>query len=65
MLRKFKFLDYGANYAYAPPQEDCIINTDNIVSAVPTESRGSGPFVLVKMSDGSKLTIVGRPEDLL
>lgn len=65
MLKKVKYLNWNGNFAYAPPQEDCIINTDEVISAVPTEARGSGPFMLVKMSDGSKLTLVGVPEDLL
>lgn len=65
MLRKFKFLDYGASYAYAPPQEDCIINTDEVVSAIPTDARGSGPFMMVRFNGGYNLTLVGQPEDLL
>ena len=65
MLKKVKYLNWSGNFAYAPPQEDCIINTDEVISVVPTEARGSGPFMLVKMSDGSKLTLVGVPEDLL
>lgn len=65
MLKKVKYLNWSGNFVYAPPQEDCIINTDEVISAVPTEARGSGPFMLVKMSDGSKLTLVGVPEDLL
>lgn len=65
MLIKVKYLDYDKPCAYAPPQEDAILNTDDVVSAVPTEARGSGPFLRVNLRDGTSITIVGTPDTLL
>jgi hypothetical protein len=61
MLIKVKYLDYEATTAYAPPQRDGVLNTEEVVTAVPTEARGSGPFLLVRFRDGSQMTIVGEP----
>lgn len=65
MLIKVKRLNWQANYAYAPPQEDAVINTEEVVSAVPTEACGSGPFLSVRFRDGSSMTVVGTPDLLL
>ena len=66
MLKKVKYQNWRApNFAYAPPTEDAVIQTDRIVSVTPTESRGSGPFVLVKFDDGTSMTCIGKPEDFL
>ncbi len=65
MLKKVYVLDYSANYAYAPPKVEALINTDEIVSATPTDARGSGPFMLVRFRDGSNLTVVGTVDALL
>jgi hypothetical protein len=65
MLIRVKMLDYHGAYAYAPPQVDAVINTDDVTSARPTEARGIGPFLAVNMRDGSSVTIVGTVEDLL
>ncbi len=65
MLIKVKRLNYNGNYAYAPPQEDAVINTEEIVSAVPTEARGEGPFLLVHFTTGDTMTMVGTLDMLL
>lgn len=59
MLVKVKMLDYSAGFAYAPPQVDALVNTDHVVSAKPTEARGSGPFLCLKMVGGETVTVVG------
>ena len=65
MLIKVKYQNWSGNFAYAPPVEDAVINTEEIVNATPTESRGSGPWTKVKFRDGSTMTIQGNPDQLL
>ncbi len=65
MLKKVKKLDYGSDYAYAPPQVDAVVNTTEIVTAWPVEARGSGPFVAVKLTTGETITCVGTVDDFL
>jgi hypothetical protein len=64
-LKRVQMLDYHANYAYAPPAVDAVVNTEEIVSARPTDARGSGPFVAIKFRDGTSMTIVRTVDDLL
>lgn len=64
-LIKVRMVDYSQNYSYAPPQEDAILNTEEIVSAVPTEARGDGPFLRVNLKDGTRMVIVGTVDDVL
>lgn len=61
MLIKVRRQNWNADFAYAPPTEEAVVNTDEIVSAVPAESRGVGPFTLVKFRDGSTMTVEGTP----
>jgi hypothetical protein len=65
MLRRVKCQDWNAQFAYAPPVVDAVVNTDHIVSAVPTDSRGSGPWTKVSFVDGRTLTCQGTPETFL
>jgi hypothetical protein len=58
-LIKVRRQNWQANFAYAPPTEDAVINTDEVASAFPTESRGEGPFVQVRFRDGSSMTVLG------
>jgi hypothetical protein len=64
-LKKVQRLNFSGNYAYAPPVEEAVINTDHITSVVPTEARGQGPFVLIRFTDGSTHVCVGCPEDFV
>ena len=64
-IKKVYVIDYDAWNSYAPPQKEAVINTEHIVSAVPCESRFSEPTMLVRFTDGSHQTVVGKPEDLL
>jgi hypothetical protein len=64
-LKKVEILDYSASYSYSPPVKDSVVNTEQIVSAVPCESRYCGKTMQVNFVDGSHLTVVGSPEDLL
>ena len=64
MLIKVERQDWGANFAYAPPLVEAVINTDDIVTAVPCESRGVGPFMKVKFRNGDEMIIRGKPSDL-
>jgi len=45
--------------------EDAVINTDEIVSARATDSRGIGPWTSVLFKDGSHMTIRGTPDELM
>lgn len=65
MLIKVKWQNWEANFSYAPPTEDAVINTDDVARAVPAESRGSGPFTRVTFRDGSSMTVLGTPEQFL
>ncbi len=58
-------LDYHANYAYAPPAVESAVNTDEILSVVPTDARGTGPFVQITLRNGSSLTCRGTVEEIL
>jgi hypothetical protein len=65
MLKLVKRLNYDCQYAYAPPQEDAVINLDRIVSVVSTDARGIGPFVAIRFVDGTSMTCVGEPRDFI
>jgi hypothetical protein len=64
-LMRVKRLNYNTHYAYAPPQEDAVINLMDVQSVVPIEARGSGPFVVVRFRDGATMTCVGEPRDFV
>lgn len=64
-LKAIRVQDWSAEFAYAPPLRDAVINLDEVVDAVPCESRGSGPWMKVKFRDGSSHIAQGRPSDLL
>jgi hypothetical protein len=65
MLVKARYQDWDGNFSYAPPLCDVALNTDDIITVKPTESRGSGPWVSVKMRDGQTLTCKGTVDDFL
>lgn len=65
MLIKVKALNYNTDYTYAPPQEDAVINTDDIQSVQKCDARGWGPFVCVTFTNGNKLTCAGVPGDFV
>lgn len=57
--------NWYADFAYAPPLEEVAINTDEVVTAVPTQSRGEGPFMTVTFRNGESMIVKGVPSDLL
>ena len=65
MLRKVKRLAYEKPYTYAPLQEEALVNDDMISCAVPVQERGGGPFVRLRLSDGSEMTVAGVVDDFL
>jgi hypothetical protein len=65
MLKNAEYQDWSGNFSYAPPLRDIVLNTDDIITVKPTESRGSGPWVSVKMRDGQVLTCKGTVDDFL
>lgn len=64
MLVRVRRQNWEANFAYAPPLEDAVINTREVVWAVPTQSRGEGPFTLIRFRDGTSMIVKGTPETL-
>ncbi len=65
MLKKVKYQNWNARFAYAPPLEDLVINTEEIVHAEPCKSRGVGPFVKITFRYGGEKIVQGTVEDLL
>jgi hypothetical protein len=64
-LMKVRRLNFDFTTAYAPPQEDAVLNTEDVVSVVKTEARGSGPFLYVQLRTGNDMTIVGDVDGFL
>lgn len=70
MLKKMNALDFGADYAFSPPDREVLINTDEIVTVVQLQ-RGSHrrsveeDLMQVKMKDGKILIVLGVIDDLL
>lgn len=64
-LKKVRVLNYDRDYAYAPPADDAVINTDEIQSIVPVETRRSERCVSVRFRDGKTLTCIGVPDDFI
>lgn len=64
-LKLVKMLDYNQSYAHAPAQVDAVVQTNQIVSVVPTEARGNGPFVRINLKDGTHIVCVGKPIDFV
>lgn len=68
MLKLVKFIDYDANYAYAPPEKEATINTEYIISAIPIapeNTRSSYSLVRLRFHDGSRMDVVGTPRDFI
>ena len=65
MLMKAQYQDWSGSFAYAPPLRDIALSTEDIISVKPTESRGSGPWVTVKMRDGQVFTCKGTVDDFI
>lgn len=68
MLKIVNFLDYDANYAYAPPHSPAVINMEEIVRVVlipRKNTRSSYDITRFWFKNGSHMGIIGRPEDLV
>lgn len=65
MLIAVKAQDWKAEFTYAPPLVDVLINPDDILMVSPTESRGAGPFCKLKLRSGDELIVHGAPLDVL
>jgi hypothetical protein len=57
-------LNYGAQYAYAPPAEVAYVNTDEIQQAFPVEARGTGPHFAIRFRDGVNITCRGDIDEV-
>lgn len=64
-LIRVKAQDWSGDFAFAPPTVDTLVNTDEVQSVMPCESRGTGPFVRVRFRDGKELICVGVVMDFL
>ena len=58
-LVKVEKLDYSANYTYAPPTVETVVNPAHVVEADAADGRhrGCGPFTDLRMVGGEKMTI--------
>jgi hypothetical protein len=65
MLIRVKAQDWSGDFAFAPPTRESLINTDDVQSVIPCESRGSGPFVRVRFRDGKEMICVGTVDDFI
>lgn len=65
MLIKVQKQDWSAPSTYAPPLVEAVVNTEEIIEAERTDSRGSGPWTKVRFRDGSAITIHGLPGQLV
>ena len=65
MLKKILIQDWKADFAYAPPTRESVINTDDVQNAMPCESRGCGPWMKITFRNGNHVIAHGRPEDLI
>jgi hypothetical protein len=64
-LMKVKWLNCEPMTGYAPSWRDALLNTDEIVSAVPTEVPGDGSWLHVRLRCGKVMTIVGDVDGFL
>ena len=64
-LKLVRVLDYTARYDFCPPSVESVINLNEVVSAVPCESRHVEPTMIVRFRDGQSLTVIGMPTDLI
>lgn len=65
MLVKLQILNFNANYAYAPPAEEQIVDLDDIRQISPIETRYSEPCSRIRLANGSHVVAVGSPADVL
>jgi hypothetical protein len=64
-LIKVKAQDWSGDFAFAPPTRESLVNTDDVQSVQPCESRGSGPFFRVRFRDGQAMICVGTVDDFI
>jgi len=62
-LKKVQRLNYFTSYAFAPPSEDAVINTAEIVSVTEVVTRRNEPCVAIRFRNGDTMTALGRPRD--
>lgn len=65
MLKKVSRQNWDAKSTFAPLLEPSLINTDDIVSVFPAESRGVGPFVYIVMRNQAPITVQGTLDDFM
>jgi hypothetical protein len=62
-LKLVTFLDYAEQYTDTPPQRQAVLQTDHILSIVPSAAQGIGPLVEVKLINGDTFVCLGKPAD--
>jgi len=65
MLKKVRRIKDNMLYAYAPPAEDAVIQTNELIMVTQSETRRSEPCVRLLFRDGSQMDCLGRPQDFL
>lgn len=69
MLKLVKYIEYDGNYAYAPPELDALINTDDIIAAklVPKEQTRK-PFddiTRIAFRNNTWMDVICKPQDFI
>ncbi len=66
MLKNVKFVNYDADFTYAPRIETCMINLDDIQSIKPEDNYGhrvSEKLVKITFKNGKTILCTGKVED--
>jgi hypothetical protein len=65
MLRSVKYQDRKYRFDEPPQLAETVLNTEEVVLIVETESDIAGPWSRLRLRGGEELIIQGRPEDFL
>jgi hypothetical protein len=65
MLRSVKYQDRERRFAEPPQLSEAVVNTEEVVMIVETESDVAGPWSRLRLRGGEEMIIQGRPEDFL
>lgn len=67
MLKLVKFINYSGNYAYAPPDSEAVINTEEIIQVVPQKLaiRPTENIVRIYFRTRPWMDVIGKPSDFI
>lgn len=67
-LIKVRVLNWDTRFSCNPPSQDAVINTEEIISAIPIDPSHTRCVELtmrIKFSNGDNCEVIGKPSDLL